>query len=199
MSVYYKDFIHFANQFTSNNLLFVVIITAAIFSKIQEISKRSMLTAWIVFFIGTLFHELAHFIVSLLTAGKPVWISIIPHKSEDGTKYVLGHVKNKNLNWKNAAFIGLAPLMLLFLAYEVYLYFFDFVTPGFYSYLAYVILIVSLTSSSIPSSVDLGHIFNNRFLLNIIPLILFFVLIYFLHKYSAIEMQIFHSLLKVLS
>ncbi len=199
MITYYKEFMHFANQFTSNNLLFVVIIFTAIFSKIQEISKRSMFTAWIVFFIGTFFHEVAHFILSLITNGKPTWLSIIPHKSEDGTQYILGHVNNKNLNWKNAAFIGLAPLLLIILAYMVYLYFFNFFTPSFNTYLLYVILIVSLTTSSIPSSVDLGHIFNKKFLINIIPLVLLIALIYFLQKYSAIEIQFIHSLKKVLS
>lgn len=179
----YNKLIELLNIFTKQNTIFVTIILTIFIVKIQEISKRNIVTAWLAFFVGTFFHELAHFIVALVTLGKPTWISIIPHKSKDGTGYVLGHVNSGNMNWKNAAFIGLAPLLLLFLSYWIYQYFFNYFHQDFYTYLLYVFLIISFTVSAMPSSVDLSHIFNKYFIINIIPLIILVCVVYFIIEY----------------
>lgn len=61
---------------------------------------------------GTLVHEALHLIVGLLMNGKPVSMSLWPKKVGPG-QWVLGSVGFRNLQWYNAMFIGLAPLLAI--------------------------------------------------------------------------------------
>lgn len=61
-----------------DNLLYFTIIISAIIGKLKESAKTNIFTIRIMYFIGTLFHELAHLIVSIITYGKPTWFSILP-------------------------------------------------------------------------------------------------------------------------
>ncbi|HEY8025807.1 MAG TPA: M50 family metallopeptidase [Burkholderiaceae bacterium] len=60
---------------------------------------------------GTICHELAHFVVGLLTGARPASFSIIPHRS--GRYWTLGVVRMNNVRWFNAAPAALAPLLIL--------------------------------------------------------------------------------------
>ena len=68
---------------------------------------------------GTLCHELAHFLVGLLTNAQPVGLSVMPRwigrgKRGTGKRYwELGSVTFANLRWYNAAPAALAPLLVL--------------------------------------------------------------------------------------
>lgn len=58
---------------------------------------------------GTICHELAHFLVGLLTFARPVSLSIVPRSGR------LGEVQLANARWYNAAPAALAPLLLVLL------------------------------------------------------------------------------------
>ena len=61
---------------------------------------------------GTIVHELSHFIVGLILGGMPSWLSVWPKFDENGSRY--GYVEFRNINWFNAAPIGLSPLIIPF-------------------------------------------------------------------------------------
>ena len=106
------------NFIKTNQVLFTVFITILIL-KMKEISKANVYLSGIIYLLGTFFHELAHYIMALITTFKlPGRISIFP-KSEvvNGRKTItLGYVevRNSSLNILNAFLIGMAPLSLLY-------------------------------------------------------------------------------------
>jgi hypothetical protein len=73
---------------------------------------------WLATWPATVMHELAHFLLALLTFGKPVAISLLPKRMAGGVQ--LGEVTVRNLNAFNGALIALAPLSLLGGAYALY-------------------------------------------------------------------------------
>lgn len=171
-----------AFNFIKEHLVFFLIVFSAIVGKIKESSKQNIYTAWIVYFFGTFFHEISHFVFSLISYGKPTWISLLPTVNKDEKNntigYTLGYVSSKNLRWYNAFFISMAPLCLLPLSFYLYQNFFFYFEENIYTYLLYIFCIVSLVFSSIPSKVDFLILFNNK-LFNFIPLIMIFLVIYF--------------------
>lgn len=66
---------------------------------------------------GTLCHELAHFIVGLVTAARPASLTVVPRRVPGGWR--LGAVALTRLRWYNAAPAALAPLMILLLPWWV--------------------------------------------------------------------------------
>jgi len=64
---------------------------------------------------GTFCHELCHWILGKLLNGQPVSFSILPRR--EGRGMVLGSVQCAHLRWYNAFFVGVAPLLLLPLAF----------------------------------------------------------------------------------
>jgi hypothetical protein len=66
---------------------------------------------------GTLCHELAHFLVGLLTFARPASLSIVPRRAANG--WQLGEVRLANARWYNAAPTALAPLLLVLLPWWI--------------------------------------------------------------------------------
>lgn len=67
---------------------------------------------------GTLCHELAHFLVGLVTFARPASLSIIPRRA--GKRgWTLGEVTLANARWYNAAPVALAPFLVLLLPWWV--------------------------------------------------------------------------------
>lgn len=168
MSNIYNSLIEFdenAVNFIESYQSYFFIIFASMIGKITEYSKRNILSAWTIYFIGTFFHELAHFIVSALTYGKPYTFMVFPKTVRDNKKkivsYVLGSVSSKNVRWYNVALISLAPLVLFFLSFWVYNNFFFYVDKSATAYMAYVFLVVTLAFNAIPSNIDFLNIFTN--------------------------------------
>ena len=64
---------------------------------------------------GTIAHELAHFVVGLLLRAKPRGFSIWPRAQ--GDTWRLGSVSFGNIGLLNGAFVALAPLLLLPIAW----------------------------------------------------------------------------------
>ncbi len=144
-------------------MFFTVFLTILIL-KIKDISRVNSLTAGIIYLIGTFFHELAHYIVALLTTlSFPKGFTLFPKIiKENGIKRViLGQVlvDNKRINIFNAALIGLAPLSLLYLAYINSIYFFawygEYFEVGIFAHILYLFLIVTLVVNSMPSTADI--------------------------------------------
>jgi hypothetical protein len=117
------------------------------------VSSDKDILVFFAFFISVTLHELMHYIVSLLTFGKPIKFSILPKRDEEG--WVLGSVVSSNVNFINAPLISLAPLLLLVIAYIVFLNFFSFVEINFINIVVYYFLLYILISNSIPSFQDI--------------------------------------------
>ena len=66
---------------------------------------------------GTLCHELAHFLVGLVTLARPASLSIVPRRA--ARSWTLGEVKLANARWYNAAPTALAPMALVLLPWWV--------------------------------------------------------------------------------
>ena len=164
------------------HLLYYSIAIAAIFGKLKESSKRSMLSAWTIYFIGTFFHELTHLLMSIITFGKPNWFSIFPSQRKDekgNIYYTLGYVFSKNMRWYNVFMISMAPFLLIPLSFMVYENFFIFIDKNLYTYIIYIFIIVSLLFSSVPSGADFKNVFNGiKTVPNLIPAFFILFLIY---------------------
>ena len=146
-------------EILQNYTILITILMTLFISRIKMIMHTNIVTAWIANLTGTFFHELAHLIVSLVTNGKPVKVSLFPEKQEDG--YVLGYVISSNITWYNALPIGLAPLSLLVAVYYIYTYFFGYIEFTVINYIIYLFLLVSFLDSAIPSIQDFEVAFSN--------------------------------------
>ena len=151
------------NFIKNNQILFTVFITILIL-KMKEISKVNIYLSGIVYFLGTFFHELAHYIIALITTFRlPGRISLFPkYEIVNGRRVIaLGYVevKNSSLNILNAFPIGMAPLLLLYLAYIVSKYFFIYYgiwfEVGIIAYILQSFLMATLIINSVPSRADL--------------------------------------------
>ena len=147
----------------NNQILFTVFITILIL-KMKEISKANIYLSGIVYFSGTFFHEMAHYIMALITTFRlPGRVSLFPkYEVVNGRKIItLGYVevRNSSLNILNAFPIGMAPLSLLYLAYLVSISFFDYYSiwfeVGIIAYILQSFLMATLIINSVPSRADL--------------------------------------------
>lgn len=71
---------------------------------------------------GTACHELAHYLVGLLTGARPTSLTIIPRRvSRAGarTQWELGSVTLTRVRWYNAAPAALAPFLIILLPFVV--------------------------------------------------------------------------------
>ena len=101
---------------------------------------------------GTLCHEACHWLVAKLLQGRPTHFTVIPRK--EGRGFVLGAVALGNLRWYNAFFIGLAPLLLLPLAYGLFMWKLGG-NPGFgWPQAGLLFLLANLLFGSLPSWPD---------------------------------------------
>ena len=109
---------------------------------------------WLFFhltFLGTLLHELAHYLVALVLNGHPRGLSVQPRR--EGNMLILGEVPAANMRWYNGTAIALAPLGLLGVAWLFYSTQLsqDQSWPWF---AAKVFVLASLIQGAIPSSSD---------------------------------------------
>lgn len=159
LSIYHNILLNFV----IDNKIFVTVFMTIIIVKFKYLSQTNSYSAALAHFIGTFFHELAHYIIAIITTFRiPTKISLFPKIEKiNGKKTILlGYVDiNKDhLNILNACLIAMAPLILLYLAYLVSKYFFTFYIEWFEinigSYLLYLFLITTLIVNSVPSSAD---------------------------------------------
>jgi len=95
-----------------------------IFYAVLRGARISMWRIALVSFPGTIAHELAHFVVGTLLLARPRRFSVWPRAH--GHTWTLGSVSFGNIGLLNGAFVALAPLLLLPLAW---LCFFDALLP----------------------------------------------------------------------
>lgn len=168
----------------NNQILFTVLITILLL-KMKEISRSNIYLSGIIYFLGTFFHEIAHYIMALITTFRlPERISLFPkYEFANGKRFiVLGYVeiKNSNLNILNSFLIGMAPLLLLYLAYLVSKYFFFYYgiwfEVGIIGYILQSFLIATLIINSVPSRADFILAKTKGSLFFYITIILIFIL-----------------------
>lgn len=83
---------------------------------VRHAAKRSgAFGTGMMYMIGTIGHELLHFIVGLLLNAKPIELNLWPEKTEGG--YRLGSVVFANIRWYNALFVSMAPLLGLLIVF----------------------------------------------------------------------------------
>jgi hypothetical protein len=83
-------------------------------------AKRSFWLCALLALPGTLCHEACHWLVGRLLNAQPVQFTVLPRR--EGHGFVLGAVAFRHLRWYNAFFVGMAPLLLLPLAYGLLLW-----------------------------------------------------------------------------
>jgi hypothetical protein len=118
-----------------------------------RLSRQLGVLFLLVTFPVTLTHELMHFVLAVLTGGQPSGFRIFPRRSARG--YVLGSVTCNNVRWYNGLFIGLAPLLLLPLAFVVLVWRVHAQPAATLNEAAWALAIAGLAAASLPSSQDL--------------------------------------------
>ena len=101
---------------------------------------------------GTFCQEVCHWVAGRLMNGQPVRFTVIPR--QEGRGYVLGSVHFANLRWYNAFFVGLAPLVMLPLAYGLFLWRLGASSAIGWPEAAMVFLLANLVFGSMPSRQD---------------------------------------------
>ncbi len=102
---------------------------------------------------GTFCHELCHWIMGKVLNAEPVRFTVVPRR--EGRGYILGAVSFANLRWYNAFFVGLAPLLLLPLAYGLFILRLQ-AQPSFsWPEAAMVFFLANLVFGALPSGQDL--------------------------------------------
>ncbi|MEM7428055.1 MAG: hypothetical protein AAF441_18330 [Pseudomonadota bacterium] len=131
-------------------LLIVIFAVAGILLIFRLLQRRFWLFFYFTF-LSILLHELAHFVVALVTNGKPRGLSLIPEQTLNGV--VLGKMLSANTRWYNGTLIALAPLLLWGLAYW---FFFALVLNEARPWLLAVkiFLLASLIEGGLPSPSD---------------------------------------------
>lgn len=131
-------------------------------------NRNFLIGFWsLIFFVGTVVHEMSHFLFAILVGARTGKIELLPRfleerqESEDRNDGVtLGYVQTQKLNFFQGFFVGLAPLfvglpLLIWLASNIT----DSYYSGSYSTLAFQIyLFFTVSNSFFPSRTDLKHV-----------------------------------------
>lgn len=110
-------------------------------------------------FIGVLLHEICHLVVGMALFAGPSGFSLIP-KSDGNGKWVMGSVRFRKLNALNSLPIGLAPLLLVAIAFNVYHHWDEWFAPSLGSILCLYLVLFLLLYESLPSGQDMKVAFN---------------------------------------
>jgi hypothetical protein len=127
--------------------------TVAALMLLLHLSRQLGAVFLLITFPITLAHELTHLVLGFLTAGQPSGLRILPRRSARG--YILGSVTCNNVRWYNGLFIGLAPLLLLPLAFAVLVWRVRLQPQPALSELTWALAIAGLAVASLPSIQDL--------------------------------------------
>lgn len=117
---------------------------------------------------STFAHEMTHFLLALLTNGKPEDMNIVPHRKTQGLKeyWVLGFVSFYP-KWYNGSLIALAPLFLIFPVI------FLFNQVSILTLFPYSIISAYLLIGSLPSTTDLNIAIRYPFWLILLSILIY--------------------------
>jgi hypothetical protein len=110
---------------------------------------------------GTALHELAHYLVGFVTGGRPAGFTIIPRKSGSGNTWILGSVTLRNPSMLSSLPSGLAPLLLLPLAWMLFRNWYRWFPRDPVHTLSLYAAVSYCCCSSLPSSHDVRAAFSS--------------------------------------
>lgn len=116
-------------------------------------ARRSFWLCALLALPGTLCHEACHWLMGKLLMGRPARFTVVPRR--EGRGFVLGSVALQNLRWYNAFFIGMAPLLLLPLAWILLLWRLRSQPVLGWSEAGFAFLLANLLFAALPSWADL--------------------------------------------
>lgn len=119
-------------------------------------SRTSIVLVFLFEWPGVILHELAHLSAGLLFRAQPCGFSILPERNGRDGGWTLGSVDFGRVTALNAVPIAFAPLILLFVAYEVFRYWYVFFpSPSLLNTLGLYAVTFTLCYESVPSIQDL--------------------------------------------
>ncbi|RII25398.1 MAG: hypothetical protein CXR31_14495 [Geobacter sp.] len=145
--------------------LILVIVLAAVHGRIGTAGPF-----WQILYAlpATLLHELSHLVVAFVTGGRPTGFSIIPTPRfatlADGTVrrgWVLGSVTIRNAGPLASLPTGLAPLLLIPVAWFLYHHWFAWFPADLYHTLCLHLTVYLFVAGAVPSTQDLLVAFSN--------------------------------------
>lgn len=140
----------------------VAVIIALIFSRFKASTYRIPFIGITFNLMGTLLHEIAHYVTAVLLNGKPTHFSLIPKRQ--GDDWLLGSVEVRNLTWYNAVPIAFAPLFLFVGAYFLDVWYSALpIAKMIWTDLGYLFGLVILVDNAIPSTQDIKVALSNIF------------------------------------
>lgn len=150
-------------------------------------------------FIGTLFHELAHFCMALFLFKIPKSISVIPKKEGDYHNYGRVTINIDNLNIINKFPISIAPLFifpLILFNNDFYKYYYTFFGDTIISNAVMIYIIIVLSTNAFPSITDIKMAIGPSMVLWILIIAVLYYQTYFdvIHTWYVIK----HSFLEVM-
>ena len=96
------------------SLYHIIVITFLV--ALYQSSRLNWFGSWLRL-PGTLGHELSHIFIGYALNGRPSGVNLIPRRK--GKLIILGEALFNNITWYNGTLIGLAPLLLMLLAFEI--------------------------------------------------------------------------------
>lgn len=100
-----------------NGDIFLYLLPSAALAVVIRALARSHPFFFLFTVLGTICHELAHFLAGLLTGARPASFTVIPRRV--GQHWELGSVMLTRVRWYNAAPAALAPLLVILLPLAV--------------------------------------------------------------------------------
>lgn len=101
----------------SNGDILLYLLPSAALAVVIRALARSHPFFFLFTVLGTISHELAHFVAGLVTGARPASFTVIPRRV--GQHWELGSVMLTRVRWYNAAPAALAPLLVILLPLAV--------------------------------------------------------------------------------
>jgi len=150
-------------NYVLSNEAIIIIMTTIFILKIKNLSTNIYYRA-LTNFVGTFFHELAHFCIALIFLKIPKKISVIPKREGDMHVYGSVSIDYEDYNLINRTPIALAPLII----YPLFVFnpyvkseYFSFMGNSVYSRILFLYLIIVLIINAIPSKTDFKLAFSS--------------------------------------
>ncbi len=130
------------------------------FTALHRITDSTSVSFWIIallYFPGTLVHELSHLITSVILLVPPTHINLLPSITENDNSYSvrLGYVQHVKTDPIRSCMIGIAPFFVGFLFFYLVNSFNLFPHHVWYNNLILFYLFLTISSTMFPSKQDL--------------------------------------------